>query len=1108
MSPSFDALLTRIEGFIKRYYLNLLIKGGILFGAGFLILFLLVSLLEYFGYFGSTVRLFFFYGFLVFNIMVFLFYVVRPMAGFLSIGKRISPAHAAKIIGNHFKNEISDKITNALELQGFLSKRQENYDLVIASVEQKSQMALVVPFSNAIDLKANYRLVPYFLIPFLVAALAFFAKPGILLEPANRIANYNIFFEKPAPFSVIIQNPDLLAFKNQDFYLEIVTKGQVVPGQASVRVGYSVFLMNTAERGTFSFQFRNLQESISFFIEAEGFTFGPYQLEVIEKPSITHFSVTVSNPAYTKLGSEVFNNIGDLIVAEGATIQWQFHTRGGGGGSFRVEDQNIGIIQENQGVFTAKHIARETFFYNVSLTHHNYGIGDSLKYFVQVLKDAWPQITVEERQDSVLVSHLVYKGQIEDDYGFTRVEFRYRVFDDRRVGDEPSIPFQAVQMPLNPASRTQVFFHHFDLNSIEMRPGQSVESYFVVFDNDRVNGPKYSSSRRFLHRTPTREELIALGHDTREEIKEQMTSNISSTQSARQEMENIRKGLLQNPNFGWEQQRAFQKILQSQQDIKESFEKLRELEQQNEARQSQFNQDNEHLMRQKEELEKVLDEIRNSDLADLMEKIQEMLQNLDREMVFEMLNNMEFQLEHFQHQMNRALEFYKRLELEYLLQESMSILDQTINDQQHLIQETQSGDESDDVMKDSQEGINQNFENVSKLLEEFRDKNQELRRPQRIDDTRGLENQIQQALERSLQGLKQNNPGQSLPNQQRGQQGMEQLSQRLTAMQQSMFQNQQMEDARALRQILENLLKISFSQEHLMHKIQEVNPQDPRYLVMIQDQRKIEEDLRMVNDSLVALSVRQPQINTIVTRELQQIQLNLSGALRNFIDRHIVQGSNRQQFVMTHVNNLALLLNEALQDMQMQMQGGGSGDGSSAMPSGSIQDIGEMQQRLNQILEQLQQGHQPSPGEVGEQRSLSEQLARAAAQQEAIRNRLGELLKQLQDLGYDVEDLQLAVGDMERTETDIVNRQITRQTIDRQNQIHTRLLKHERAILEREMEERRDGTTANDFQISNPESFFEYNRNMSNQIELMRRAPTSMSSFYKRLVERYLINLE
>ncbi len=1109
MAPSFDILLQRLEVFIKRYYLNLLIRGAILFGSGFITVFLLVSILELFGYFGTTVRLLFFYGFLVFNLTVLAAYVVRPLAGFLALGKRMSHQQAAKILGNHFRGEINDKITNAIELQGFLQNNQENLDLILASVEQKAQNALVIPFSSAIDLKSNFRLIPYLAAPFLVASISLIAKPGMLLEPAKRIANYNVFFEKPAPFNFLVKNHTLLAFKNQDFTLNISTHGEVIPNQANVKLGRSFFNMNSHGKGEFSYLFRNLRESFSFYVEAGGFTFGPYSLEVVEKPSISHFSVTVTNPGYTNFGTNVFYNVGDLVVAEGAVVNWQFQTRGGGQGQFVVGNQRIEVQEIKPGLLRSVISVREPFSYSVIMADEKLLVGDSLTYFVQVKKDAWPRIFVEESKDTLLVSHIFYKVEIEDDYGFSKVEFRYRVFDNKESSVNGNASYNALEVPITKGALSQVFYHHFDLSRIGIKPGQSVETHFVVFDNDHFNGPKASSSNKFFHYMATREELSALVKEKRESVKEQISSNIETNKTAGQQLEKLRIDFLQNQKIGWEQQRAFQEVLQRQEELSKSFEKIREIEKQNQKLQMQFHKENEHILRQRNELEKILDEIESNDFRDLMEKIQELIKTLNKEMVFDILDKMEFQLENAQNQMDRALEFYKRLELEYLLQESKSILDHAGQEQGLLIRENQNAKAPLSDLKMKQEKINKDFDSAAELLDEFREKNQELRRPLKIDDTRGLENQIEYGLNQSLKSLQGEDRSGAVPSQRSSQQSMEQLSQRLTAMQQSMFQNQQWEDARALRQILENLLKISFSQENLLLRLRGVNFQDPRYLDIIQGQRKVQEDMKMVEDSLISLSKRQPQIDMVITKELQMIRSNLAGGMASLLDRQMGLGSARQQFVMTHINNLALLLNEVLQNIQMQMQGEGEGSASKGAGAGlKIQDIGEMQERLNQILEKLQQGHQANQGQAGKPGSISEQLARSAAEQEAIRNRMGELLKQLQDAGYDTKELQQVMGDMEQTESDIVNRRITKQTISRQQQIITRLLEHEKALMHREMEERREGSTVKDLIISNPELYFEYNKVKRDQRDILKGISVRFKVFYQGITEKYLNNLK
>jgi uncharacterized protein with von Willebrand factor type A (vWA) domain len=146
-------------------------------------------------------------------------------------------------------------------------------------------------------------------------------------------------------------------------------------------------------------------------------------------------------------------------------------------------------------------------------------------------------------------------------------------------------------------------------------------------------------------------------------------------------------------------------------------------------------------------------------------------------------------------------------------------------------------------------------------------------------------------------------------------------------------------------------------------------------------------------------------------------------------------------------------------------------------------------------------------GQGAQPMSMSEQLARLAAEQEAIRMQLRKITEEYKRGGENTQALDQLQREMERTELDIVTRNITRQTIQRQQRILTRLLEHEKAQLQREQEERREGTTAKNYQISNPADVFEYNRNRNRELEMLRSLPPELKPFYRSLVENYFLNV-
>ncbi|MBL4623619.1 MAG: hypothetical protein JKY42_00495 [Flavobacteriales bacterium] len=146
---------------------------------------------------------------------------------------------------------------------------------------------------------------------------------------------------------------------------------------------------------------------------------------------------------------------------------------------------------------------------------------------------------------------------------------------------------------------------------------------------------------------------------------------------------------------------------------------------------------------------------------------------------------------------------------------------------------------------------------------------------------------------------------------------------------------------------------------------------------------------------------------------------------------------------------------------------------------------------------------------------MSKKLSELAAQQEALRN---EVQKMAEKMGKEGENegegkggrgnLEKLAEMMEENEKDIVNKNITQETIRRQRDIMTRLLEHEKADREREFDEKRQSQEAKNQEISNPSEFFEYNMVKQKEAELLRTVPPTMNSFYKNKVNEYFNQVE
>jgi len=105
-------------------------------------------------------------------------------------------------------------------------------------------------------------------------------------------------------------------------------------------------------------------------------------------------------------------------------------------------------------------------------------------------------------------------------------------------------------------------------------------------------------------------------------------------------------------------------------------------------------------------------------------------------------------------------------------------------------------------------------------------------------------------------------------------------------------------------------------------------------------------------------------------------------------------------------------------------------------------------------------------------------------------------------------DAKQLMKQMEETENDLVNKQITQETMQRQQEILSKLLDYEKAEKEREMEEKRESKEGKNENLSNQNQFLEYNRQKQKEAELLKTVPPALLPFYKLKVTDYFNNFE
>src|SRR5690606_21857116 len=131
------------------------------------------------------------------------------------------------------------------------------------------------------------------------------------------------------------------------------------------------------------------------------------------------------------------------------------------------------------------------------------------------------------------------------------------------------------------------------------------------------------------------------------------------------------------------------------------------------------------------------------------------------------------------------------------------------------------------------------------------------------------------------------------------------------------------------------------------------------------------------------------------------------------------------------------------------------------------------------------------------QNGSSEEFAKLAARQAALRKALRDLQQEKQQRGQGDPGLQNIMEEMDKIETQLVNKQLTNEMLKRQQEILTRLLEAERAEREREMDNERRAQQAKQTERSLPPALEEYIRKREAEVESFRTASPVLRPYYR-----------
>ncbi|GJQ63394.1 MAG: hypothetical protein SCALA702_24470 [Melioribacteraceae bacterium] len=1063
--------------------------------------------------FNTTVRTILFYTVLSGSVLYLIIRVLIPIyKAFTNSGFDLNKY--ALRVGEHFP-ELKDELANGLQLvktEG-VSDSPQLVDAAFKSVYLKSKD---ISFTDIITLKEERK---YFLsgiyILFVFTIMTFFIP--FFSTSFSQLWNHDIEYSIPPEFTINVTPGDQSITKGSDIRLTAKVEGEDVNkisfySSSAADFGFIEKVIKADSNNIFTIDEKTVKNSFLYYFRSGKISSRTHQITVIDRPVIKGLSLEVTPPSYSGLPTETLEDNGNITSLAGSKVKWNIISS--------KELKRAEISFANGDALPMNVSDDEAFVEFRIMENRRYSIvltdADSIKnvnpieYSIKIEPDEYPFITVISPDADVKLgadNSVPFRLKIADDYGFNSLKLKYRLSASRFT--EITENFSSIRIPLNGGVTEKEIDYLWDMVPLFLAENDVVTYYFELFDNDFVNGPKSTKTRTYTVRVPSLDELFATAEKIQEESTKSLEETLKEAAELNQELEQISNEMKRDEKeLTWEEKEKIENAVEKFQELEK---KVDEINKQMSEMQKEMQENNllsEETMEKYQELQKLMEEITGEDLKKAFEKMQEMLQNLDRNQNQSAFEDLKQNEEMFQKSIERTINLLKRLQIEQKVDELTKRTEDLLNQQNELSEENKNSNSESENQELAQkqneiteklDQLREEMENLQEKMSEFDDmpKDQLEKMMEEFDKM-----QNQQLSEMAQQQMRQNQNQQAQQNQEQISQNMQQMQQMMNMMQQQMQQMNQMQVFKDMMRAIDNLLTVSKEQEKLKELSKSLSPSSSQFKENAREQSQLQNDLSKILDRLSELSQKTFAISPEMGKALGDAQREMSMALSSLQNRNGAMASRNQGKAMKSLNEAANLMSSAMQNMMNQQ---GNGNGMMSMMQ-QLQQMSQQQQMLNQMTQQLQK-----QGQLSQQQMAS--LQKLAREQQLIQKSLQELNKEAKESGQSkkiTSDLERIVREMQEVISGMNTQKLDDELLLKQENILSKLLDAQRSINERDFEKNRESESGEEFVRETPPDILFSTEEGRDKLRdaLLKASKEGYSKDYEELIRKYFEALQ
>ncbi len=974
---------------------------------------------------------------------------------------------------------LKGRLIAAVEFSRQQHTHGSSTELIEATQQQAIREAETLDFRDALNFASLYRSGKLFAISTLGAILLIVLLPGIFTYSYEVYSNPTALIAPPLGYNIRSFPGNTEWVKYRDISFGAVLVGEKLPKKATIHhrlAGGSwqktevdlqsdlYSLDDGRDSARCAVTLRQINRSFDYYVIAGDLRTEVAKVNVVDKPRVSGIKLSLFYPDYTSLEPIVIDeNSGSFSAIVGSRVHMELET------NLPITNAELLYADSSRQPLTVSSRTAETSLhieqsksYHIELTNH---LGetnpDPIEYYITAIPDEYPTIDVISPGFDVNLTDDMYLPvllRIYDDFGFSSLVLKYSTVSHGQQSEE-----HVAVLHYSERIKTEgdVSFD-WDLNPMNLYPGDYVLYYFEIADNDRISGPKISRTRQFIARIPSLDELIADIEGTTNEHLSNTEKLFQQGRELAERFENMsRKLRAKNKDAfktDWQETQEMQTLAEKNQELIKNIEELAREMNKSVDKVADNAMMNRKIVEKMEQIQKLFEEVATPEMKAAQKKLMEALKKMDRNQIQKAMEDFQMSQEEMLKRLERTMALLKKMQLEQKMEALVRKAEELLKQQNELNQKT------DESKKESLPSLSKSENDLKKSLKKLKSEVNELRKlmaEAKQKDNKSAD-KFAEAMEKTDADMNMQKMSDALSQQKKnqaskqGKKASKKLAEMLDEMQQQMMAmrgKNSGDNKRAMRMALADANTLSKDQEDLMEKAKSIGPRS----AVLKDIATSEQNLASASTGLKnridELAMSSPFIGAELQMLIAQATEKMNMAVEGFYTGQTGQAQRLQRDAMSDLNKTAMRLMESM-DKQSQCNKGGSCDKNTS----KIESMCNKQNSLNQKTKK--QCNKPSSNPGGMNQDSRNQLQRLASEQATIRKSMEELAKEFGQSRQILGRLEQIAEEMKKIEEDLQSGNVGDETTQRQLRVYSRMLQASRSLQRKDYSEQRKATSA------------------------------------------------